>query len=40
MANAAGCRPLSGGNFNPSFVLMDYVDVGDGVAAANQMNGF
>ncbi|KAH9946394.1 PLC-like phosphodiesterase [Epithele typhae] len=40
LANAAGCRPLSGGGFNPSFVLMDYVNLGNGVAAADQMNGF
>ena len=39
LANAAGCAPLSGGGFNPSFVLMDYVNLGQGVSAVTQMNG-
>ena len=39
LANAAGCAPLSGGGFNPSFVLMDYVNLGNGVSAVDQMNG-
>jgi hypothetical protein len=40
LANAARCAPLSGGNFNPSFVLMDFVNLGVGVAAVSKLNGF
>ncbi|KAJ7266858.1 PLC-like phosphodiesterase [Mycena haematopus] len=37
-AHVAGCAPL-GGNRNPSFVLIDYVNLGDAFAAVNQLNG-
>ena len=40
LADADGCRPLSGGSFNPSFVLMDFVNLGNGFAAVDKMNGF
>jgi hypothetical protein len=39
MANAAGCAPL-GGNRNPTFVMLDFVNVGEGKKAVDQMNGF
>ncbi|THU90645.1 hypothetical protein K435DRAFT_255302 [Dendrothele bispora CBS 962.96] len=38
MANVAGCAPL-GSNRNPQFVLLDFVDVGDGLKAVNLLNG-
>ncbi|KZV77312.1 PLC-like phosphodiesterase [Peniophora sp. CONT] len=38
LANAAGCAPLGDGLY-PNFVLLDYVDLGNGLAAVNQMNG-
>ncbi|KAK7448061.1 hypothetical protein VKT23_013817 [Stygiomarasmius scandens] len=38
MANVAGCTPL-GANRNPQFVLLDFVDVGEGLKAVNLLNG-
>ncbi|KAF5350776.1 hypothetical protein D9758_010369 [Tetrapyrgos nigripes] len=38
MANVAGCAPL-GANRNPQFVLLDFVDVGEGLKAVNLLNG-
>jgi len=38
--NANGCVAISGsGGRNPNFVLMDFVDLGQGLAAVNQLNG-
>jgi hypothetical protein len=39
LANANGCAPLGGGRA-PSFLLLDYVNIGDGVKAADVLNGF
>ncbi|KAF9448739.1 PLC-like phosphodiesterase [Macrolepiota fuliginosa MF-IS2] len=39
VANVDGCAPLSGANRNPQFILLDFVDIGQGFAAANQLNG-
>ncbi|KAI0318545.1 PLC-like phosphodiesterase [Amylostereum chailletii] len=39
MANANGCAPLAGGRW-PNFVLLDFVNIGEGVAVADMMNGF
>jgi hypothetical protein len=38
LANANGCAPL-GGNKAPSFLLLDFVDIGDGLKAADALNG-
>jgi len=38
LADANGCVPI-GANRNPNFILMDWVDIGDGQAAADQLNG-
>ncbi|KAJ7915823.1 PLC-like phosphodiesterase [Mycena leptocephala] len=38
LANANGCAPL-GGNRAPTFVLLDYVNIGAGFEAADQLNG-
>lgn len=38
MANAAGCEPLGGG-LAPNFVLLDYVNLGQGMQAVNRLNG-
>lgn len=38
-ANANGCTPL-GGNRKPSFVMLDFVNRGEGKKAVDQMNGF
>ncbi|KAJ7744741.1 PLC-like phosphodiesterase [Mycena maculata] len=38
LVNANGCAPL-GANRNPSFVLMDFVNLGDGFTAVDQLNG-
>jgi hypothetical protein len=38
LANANGCTPI-GGNRAPSFLLLDFVDVGEGQKAANLLNG-
>ncbi|KAJ7235724.1 PLC-like phosphodiesterase [Mycena haematopus] len=38
LANANGCAPL-GGNRAPSFVLLDYVNIGEGFQAADILNG-
>ncbi|KAI0259107.1 PLC-like phosphodiesterase [Gloeopeniophorella convolvens] len=38
VANANGCVPLGGGR-NPNFVLLDFVNIGQGVQAVNQLNG-
>ncbi|KAJ7098940.1 PLC-like phosphodiesterase [Mycena epipterygia] len=39
LANANGCAPL-GANRAPNFVLLDFVNVGEAFAAADQLNGF
>ncbi|KAJ7689923.1 PLC-like phosphodiesterase [Mycena rosella] len=39
LANANGCVPLSQGNRLPSFVLLDFVNIGAGLQAVNQLNG-
>ncbi|KAI0093153.1 PLC-like phosphodiesterase [Irpex rosettiformis] len=39
LANAAGCEPLSAGR-SPNFVLLDFVNIGQGLQAVNQLNGF
>lgn len=36
-AHVAGCAPL-GANRNPSFVLIDYVNLGDAFTAVNKLN--
>ncbi|KAJ7500646.1 PLC-like phosphodiesterase [Mycena galericulata] len=38
LANANGCAPL-GGNRAPSFVLLDYINIGEGFIAADLLNG-
>ncbi|THH30404.1 hypothetical protein EUX98_g3778 [Antrodiella citrinella] len=38
IANANGCAPLSAGRA-PNFVLLDYVNIGEGLQAVNQLNG-
>jgi len=38
LADANGCAPL-GGNRAPNFVLIDYVNIGEPFAAADQLNG-
>jgi len=38
LANSNGCAPL-GGNRAPSFVLLDYVNIGKGFQAADILNG-
>ncbi|KAJ7203070.1 PLC-like phosphodiesterase [Mycena pura] len=40
LADAHGCVPLSQGNRLPNFVLMDFVNLGQGMEAVNQLNGF
>ncbi|KAI0790734.1 PLC-like phosphodiesterase [Abortiporus biennis] len=37
LANAAGCEPLSAGRA-PNFVLLDFVNLGQGLQAVNQLN--
>jgi len=39
VANVNKCVPLSGANRNPQFLLLDFVDLGQGFQAANQLNG-
>ncbi|KAJ7615882.1 PLC-like phosphodiesterase [Roridomyces roridus] len=39
VADAQGCVPLSQRNANPTYVLLDFVNLGDGMAAVNQLNG-
>jgi hypothetical protein len=40
VTNANGCVAISGsGGRNPNFVLLDFVDLGQGLAAVNQLNG-
>ena len=38
MANAAGCEQFAAGRA-PNFVLLDFVDLGQGLQAVNQLNG-
>ncbi|KAJ3480107.1 hypothetical protein NLI96_g8587 [Meripilus lineatus] len=38
-AHSNGCAPLAGGRA-PNFVLLDFVDLGQGLAAVNKLNGF
>ncbi|KAJ7210023.1 PLC-like phosphodiesterase [Mycena pura] len=40
LADARGCVPLSQGNRLPNFVLMDFVNLGQGMEAVDQLNGF
>ncbi|KAG6908102.1 hypothetical protein DXG01_006139 [Tephrocybe rancida] len=39
LAHANGCAPFVSGRA-PNFVLLDYVNVGEGLAAVNKLNGF
>ncbi|KAJ7823447.1 PLC-like phosphodiesterase [Mycena leptocephala] len=39
VAHANGCVPFSQANRLPSFVLLDFVNIGSGLAAVNQLNG-
>lgn len=39
IANANGCAPLSDNN-KPNFVMLDFVNVGEGMKAVDQLNGF
>ncbi|KAF9553437.1 PLC-like phosphodiesterase [Agrocybe pediades] len=39
IANVNKCVPLSGANRNPQFLLLDFVNLGQGFQAANQLNG-
>ncbi|KAF7290178.1 PLC-like phosphodiesterase [Mycena indigotica] len=39
VADAHGCVPLSQANRLPNFVLLDFVNLGTGMAAINQLNG-
>ncbi|KAK7030841.1 hypothetical protein VNI00_013949 [Paramarasmius palmivorus] len=39
MANVGGCAPLAGGKA-PNFVMLDWVNVGEGMKAVNMLNGF
>jgi hypothetical protein len=39
MAEANGCKSLGGGK-NPNFVLLDWVNVGQGAQAVDKLNGF
>ncbi|KAJ7115416.1 PLC-like phosphodiesterase [Mycena epipterygia] len=39
LAHADGCVPFSQANRLPSFVLLDFVNLGTGLAAVNQLNG-
>jgi hypothetical protein len=38
LANAYGCAPFASGRA-PNFVLLDFVNIGDGFKAANILNG-
>ncbi|KAF8797822.1 PLC-like phosphodiesterase [Phlegmacium glaucopus] len=38
LAHVNGCLPL-GANRNPQFILLDYVDLGEGFNVANRLNG-
>jgi len=38
VANANGCLALNNG-FNPTFIILDFVDQGQAVAAGNFLNG-
>ncbi|KAI1791264.1 PLC-like phosphodiesterase [Ganoderma leucocontextum] len=38
LANAAGCEGFAAGRA-PNFVLLDFVNIGDGLEAVNQLNG-
>ena len=38
LANAAGCEPLSAGRA-PNFVLLDFVNIGEGKQAVDMLNG-
>lgn len=39
VAHANGCAGFAGGRA-PNFVILDYVNVGQTVAAVNKLNGF
>jgi hypothetical protein len=39
LANSNGCSPYSGGKA-PNFVLLDFIDVGQGMQAVDILNGF
>ena len=38
MAHVSGCLPL-GANRNPQFLLLDFVNIGEGFKAADILNG-
>ena len=38
MANVAGCQGFAAGRA-PNFVLLDFVNIGNGLDAVNQLNG-
>lgn len=38
LADSAGCASIAQGRA-PNYVLMDFVNLGDGLAAVNQLNG-
>ena len=38
MANVAGCQGFAAGRA-PNFLLLDWVNVGQGLEAANRLNG-
>ncbi|KAE9397497.1 hypothetical protein BT96DRAFT_995729 [Gymnopus androsaceus JB14] len=39
LEDANGCAPLAGG-VAPNFVMLDFVNIGEGLQAVNQLNGF
>ncbi|KAJ2921364.1 hypothetical protein H1R20_g15730, partial [Candolleomyces eurysporus] len=39
IAHANGCAPLSRGRA-PNYVLLDYIDIGEGMKAVDRLNGF
>ncbi|KAK7023642.1 hypothetical protein VNI00_016604 [Paramarasmius palmivorus] len=39
LSNANGCAPFAGGRA-PNFVMLDYVNVGEGLKAVDMLNGF
>lgn len=39
LAHANGCAPLGGNRF-PNFVLLDFINIGDGIKAVDKLNGF
>lgn len=39
LADANGCAPLAGG-VAPNFVMLDFVNIGAGLQAVDELNGF